>query len=252
MQPVLDVLNSSVTSTMRAWRGTSAKPARRQPKQMLELYEFESCPYCRLVREALTELDVDAMIYPCPPGGDRYRKQVRELGGRVQLPFLVDHNTGKKLYESDAIIQYLYKTYGQRRQPLGLRELAVAGSISASLVRGKQTARPARQPEKPLVLYSFESSPFARRVRERLCELELPYELRNTGKAMWRDMGPPQIRSALFPGLAVKGRNRKALLERTGKVQVPYLIDPNTGVEMYESADINRYLEHTYGQKNKK
>jgi glutathione S-transferase len=249
MQSVLDVLNSSVTSTMRVWRGTNAKPARRQPEQLLELYEFESCPYCRLVREALTELDIDVLIYPCPPGGGRYRNKVKELGGRVQLPFMVDHNSGEKLYESDTIIDYLYKTYGQRSKPLGVRELAVAGSISASLVRGKQVARPSHQAEKPLVLYSFESSPFSRRVRERLCELELPYELRNTGKAMWRDIGPPQIRATLFPDLPVKGRNRLGLLERTGKVQVPYLIDPNTGVEMYESADIIDYLEQTYGQK---
>ena len=33
---------------------------------------------------------------------------------------------------------------------------------------------------------------------------------------------------------------------RTGHVQVPYLIDPNTGTEMFESADIIRYLEQTY------
>jgi glutathione S-transferase len=28
--------------------------------------------------------------------------------------------------------------------------------------------------------------------------------------------------------------------------QVPYLIDPNTGVEMFESAEIVEYLEKTY------
>jgi glutathione S-transferase len=29
---------------------------------------------------------------------------------------------------------------------------------------------------------------------------------------------------------------------------VPYLVDPNTGVEMFESADIVRYLEDTYAR----
>ena len=29
--------------------------------------------------------------------------------------------------------------------------------------------------------------------------------------------------------------------------QVPFLIDPNTGVEMFESAEIVEYLEATYG-----
>ena len=42
------------------------------------------------------------------------------------------------------------------------------------------------------------------------------------------------------------GRNRKLLFERTGRVQVPYLIDPNTGTEMFESADIIAYLNQTY------
>jgi glutathione S-transferase len=30
-------------------------------------------------------------------------------------------------------------------------------------------------------------------------------------------------------------------------MMVPYLADPNTGQEMFESADIVRYLEQTYG-----
>ena len=42
-------------------------------------------------------------------------------------------------------------------------------------------------------------------------------------------------------------RNRKRMIELTGRMQVPYLIDPNTGTAMYESADIVRYLRQTYG-----
>jgi hypothetical protein len=40
-----------------------------KPKIPLELYEFEACPFCRKVREALTLLDLDAIIYPCPSEG---------------------------------------------------------------------------------------------------------------------------------------------------------------------------------------
>ena len=69
MQDTLDIAGSTVASSLRLWRGTRAAVATRQPRQLLELYEFESCPYCRLVREALTELDLDAMILPCPRGG---------------------------------------------------------------------------------------------------------------------------------------------------------------------------------------
>jgi glutathione S-transferase len=95
-------------------------------------------------------------------------------------------------------------------------------------------------------LFSFESSPYSRRVRELLCELELPYLLRNTGKARWQDLGTPFTRALLFPGVPITGRNRMALLKRAGKVQVPYLVDPNTGTAMFESQAIRDYLLATY------
>jgi glutathione S-transferase len=107
-------------------------------------------------------------------------------------------------------------------------------------------ARPSRTPERPLELFSFESSPYSRLVRETLCELELPYLLRNTGKGSMKDLGPPAVRDRLWKAPAATNRNRRALFERTGRVQVPYLVDPNTGVEMYESAAIQRYLFETY------
>lgn len=30
-------------------------------------------------------------------------------------------------------------------------------------------------------------------------------------------------------------------------IQVPYLVDPNTGVNMFESAEIVKYLKQQYG-----
>lgn len=240
---------SCLASTARAWRGTSAfRPVPRQPQEPLQLYEFESCPFCRLVREALTELDLDALIYPCPPGGARFREVVVAQGGKAQFPFLVDPNTGQRLYESAAIIEHLYRTYGARRPPAALRPLSVASSSAATLLRGRRLrARPSRLPAQPLELFSFESSPYARLVRETLCELELPYLLRNMGKAEWRQMGPPGVRQRFFAERPIRGRNRILLHERTGRMQVPYLIDPNQGQALFESADICRYLQDSYG-----
>ncbi len=42
------------------------------------------------------------------------------------------------------------------------------------------------------------------------------------------------------------GRLREVVKQRGGKYQFPYLVDPNTGKEMYESDDIIRYLATTY------
>jgi len=251
MLTTLDVLNSGLTSTLRFWRGTSARGSARQPARPLQLYEFEACPYCRLVREALTELDLDAMIYPSPHGGRRFRPKVARLGGKQQFPFLVDPNTDESMYESADIIDYLYRTYGRRPAPSRLlRPLEVSSSMLAAIprLRAGSRARPSRAPGKPLELFSFESSPYSRRVRELLCELELPYLLRNTGKARWQDMGPPAFRATLFPQLPVAGRTRTELLERAGKVQVPYLVDPNTDTAMFESDAIRQYLIDTYAR----
>ena len=103
-----------------------------------------------------------------------------------------------------------------------------------------------RQPAQLLELYSFESSPYARRVRECLCELELPYLLRSTGKALWQDMGPPWVHERLFRDTPVQGRNRLRLQALTGRVQLPYMVDPNTGTAMFESAAIVAYQEASY------
>jgi len=247
----LDVLNSTLASTLRFWRGTNARAAAEQPARHLQLYEFEACPYCRLVREALTELDLDALIYPTPHGGKRFRPKAEKLGGRQQFPFLVDPNSGESMYESADIIDYLYRRYGGRPAPSRLlRPLDVSSSVLASIprLRAGSRARPSRAPKRPLELFSFESSPFSRRVRELLSELELPYLLRSTGKARWQDLGPPVLRATLFPDLPVTGRTRLELLERAGKVQVPYLVDPNTDTAMFESDAIRAYLLDTYAR----
>lgn len=249
MEIPFDALNSSLSSTARFWRGTLARPAARQPARHLKLYEFEACPFCRLVREALTELDLDALIYPTPHGGARFRPKVEKMGGKQQFPYLVDPNTKVSMYESADIIEYLYERYGGRSAPPRLfRPIDVSTSTLAQLPRltAGVRARPSRAPRKPLELFSFESSPFSRRVRELLCELELPYLLRSTGKASWRDLGPPTVRATLFPGRPVEGRTRIELFARAGKVQVPYLVDPNTDTGMFESDAIRDYLMDTY------
>ena len=243
--------SSALATALRPGMGISANPASRKPEKLLELYEFEGCPYCRLVREALTELDLDAMIYPCPKGGERYRPQVSEMGGKAQFPFLVDPNTGRQMYESIEIIAYLFETYGERPVPWKWRITAAhkIGSTVTTMARGLNgmRARAARPPKQPLELYSFESSPFARPVRDLLCELEVAYVLRSAGRTRWSDWVPPIARDALGLTPTPDLENRKALLGRAGRVSIPYLVDPNTGREMAESGDIIRYLKETYG-----
>ncbi|MDE2148289.1 MAG: glutathione S-transferase N-terminal domain-containing protein [Gammaproteobacteria bacterium] len=246
-----DVGTSLLSSSLRGWRGTGAfAPAQRQPERLLELYEFEACPYCRRVREALTALDLDALIYPCPAGGQRFRPHVVELGGKSQFPLLLDPNTDTRLYESGDIIDYLARRYDGHapRLPAPLVGITQLSGGLATIARGLRGAgaRPSRAPAQPLELYGFESSPYTRLVREVLCELELPYISRSAGKASWRDIGPPGLRRRLFPNAPVRGRNRRRLLAATGRVQLPYLVDPNRDMRLFESAAIIGYLQREY------
>ena len=41
-------------------------------------------------------------------------------------------------------------------------------------------------------------------------------------------------------------RNRDKMLEKVGRFQVPFIVDDNTGIEMFEGAEIVDYLEAIY------
>jgi glutathione S-transferase len=225
----LDVTSSWLASASRGTSGLGVAPLAARPEKQLELYEFEGCPFCRKVREALSELDLEARVYPCPKNGRRFRPRVLDLGGKELFPYLVDPNTQTRMYESNDINRYLFSTYGAGRVSLGLAlgPLTTLSSVMASAWRGPRgvRARASRAPDKPLELWSFEASPYCRIAREALCELELPYLLHN---------------------VAQNSPSRPAFIQRSGKMMVPYLVDPNTGTEMFESADIVRYLNATY------
>lgn len=211
---------------------SSTLPTTR-PKYALRVFEFEACPFCKKVREAICMLDLDAIMFPCPKGSTTYRPYVQQTGGKSQFPYLEDPNTGFASYESGDIIEYLYKTYGPQAAapPFALTNpvSTVSAGLAATFRWGKGTTRETTvvPAEKPLELYGYEPSPFSKVVREKFVELELAYILRTTPR------GSP---------------TREKLSEVTGGTfQVPYLIDHNTGVKMFESADIVDYLEKTYG-----
>ena len=186
MNRTLDVTSSVAATFLRFGAGYKVGALGARPEKPLELYEFEACPYCRKVREALSILDLEAIIYPCPKGGPRFRERAKDLGGKALFPFLVDPNTETSMYQSNDIVQYLSKQYGDGRVPfaLSLGPLTTTTAMFSSFARLGRGGRyrAARAPDKPLELYSFEASPFCRIVREVLCELELPYLLHNVGK----------------------------------------------------------------------
>ncbi|MFZ5723381.1 MAG: glutathione S-transferase N-terminal domain-containing protein [Pseudomonadota bacterium] len=244
------VLGSVLASSIGLWRGSTVVKAVAQPALPLVLYDMEASPYCRAVREVLTALHLDVEIRPCPKGGTRFRPEAERLGGKQQFPLLVDHNTGTLMYESADINAYLFRTYAGRDVPAYYRATPVKPLFSTlasgvRLARGHRV-RPSKAPEQPLHLWSFESSPYSRLVRERLTELEIPYTLHNLGKEHWKEAGPAVRRIVPNPYVPREGGKRHAFWQRHRWVQVPYLDDPNTGAGLFESAAIIDYLETTY------
>jgi len=247
-----NIATSMVSTVLRAANGVQARPAQHKPARLIQLYDIENCPYCRLVREAITELDLDAQINPCPRKGKRFRPEVIERGGKAQFPYLVDPNTGAEMYESLAIVAYLFNTYGDGKLPLKWRagRLQTFGSMLASAPRlgAGMRAIASQAPEFLLELYSFESSPYARPVRELLCAMELPYVLRSCGRTRPEEWLLPPLRKALDITPDSELENRRYLQEQAGKVSIPYLYDPNTEQGLFESGDILTYLRKTYGK----
>lgn len=72
---------------------------------MIDLYILETCPFCRKVMSFFDENNI------------KYNKkdileqdnldELMKLGGKQQVPFLVDNDNNKSIYESDDIIEYV-------------------------------------------------------------------------------------------------------------------------------------------------
>ena len=103
----IKVVQALASALTEGGRGVSGTAFPQQPEKPLKLYEFEGSPFCRRVREVMTLLNLDYEVYPCPKGGQKYRKIVKEKGGKKQFPFFIDENSGTQMYESQDIIHYL-------------------------------------------------------------------------------------------------------------------------------------------------
>uniref|UniRef100_A0A0E0KR11 GST N-terminal domain-containing protein n=1 Tax=Oryza punctata TaxID=4537 RepID=A0A0E0KR11_ORYPU len=232
---IVEAATSSLSSLARLPWGSSVStnnennvnPTASAPT--LQLYEFEACPFCRRVREAMTELDLSAEVYPCPKGSLRHRDVVKKIGGKEQFPLLVDGSNGVTMYESGDIVKYLFRQYGEGKSPsFGLLESTILTGWVPTLLRAGRGMtlwnKAGVVPEDKLELFSFENNTYARIVREALCELEVPYILQNVGE----------------------GSSKMDLLQKiSGSKKVPYLIDPNTG---FQSGDHKKILSYLFQQ----
>lgn len=207
----------------------SCEKGRTSQLQPLVLYEFEACPFCRKVREAVSLLSLTVTYRPCPKNGQLYRREIKTLYGEgATFPYLEDPNTGIQMFESDQILDYLFKTYGNGEIPwtLGSNPLVPLTAGLGLIFGGGGSYRSNNAPELPIQFWSYEGSPFCKLVREQLCELEVAHTQVSCPRG---------------------SDNRQRMLEEKGRFQVPYIEDPNTGVKLFESEAIMLYLKGMYG-----
>lgn len=74
----------------------------------LTLYHFESCPYCKLIRDYLDQNKISIPLKDIQVHS-AYREELKKIGGKTQVPCLVID--GKALYESSNIIKWLKKNW---------------------------------------------------------------------------------------------------------------------------------------------
>lgn len=229
-----------------------------RPKKALILYQYEGCPFCRRVRETLSILAIDVLVYPCPrttlgeygvQDNSRYRPRVTELTGKCIFPVLVDPNRETNpeapILESLEIVKYLWKTYGQSATPDPISAWALKASAPLLSIpalfrcspRMGLIKIPSRCPKAPLELYSTEHHAGSRVVRELMDSMEIPYLLINL------PAGVTDKTRAYFSRLEGK-LPRSSVTNQTPLL--PYLVDINTGFESFHPSVIMSYLTSTY------
>lgn len=226
----------TIRSTLRAVHmsvlGDSSKWAR--PKKTLIIYEYESSPFSRKVRQACELLDLSPEYRPCP--GARYgfsdQLALRTAGERT-VPYMSDPGnpigTLASMRESDVIIAYLFDYFGPGKAK-------IPGSLKGPLAGfglGKAASKPLPNYKetnmflKPMEFWGYEGGP-SQPARALLCELCLAHKAVNTSK----------------------GSQNLAQLQAKSGGKIPYLEDPNTNKKIVGVNEIKAHLLANYVNKN--
>lgn len=72
---------------------------------MLELFILESCPYCQKVMKFLDEKHMNYRKIDI--SNKESESSLIQIGGKRQVPFLVDTDRNIQMYESSDIVEYL-------------------------------------------------------------------------------------------------------------------------------------------------
>ncbi|NBX93979.1 MAG: glutaredoxin [Proteobacteria bacterium] len=80
---------------------------------MIEIFLAERCPFCVKVRVFMEQKGIPYVLKPVVLGGATsvVKEELIRLGGKAQVPYLVDPERSVRMYESDDIIAYIEEHY---------------------------------------------------------------------------------------------------------------------------------------------
>lgn len=82
---------------------------------MLELYQFEACPYSKKVREKMSELGIDYVLRNVSQDKNK-RERLVQVSGQDGVPTLIDSTLDLVIPgDGERIIQHLENYYGQKK-----------------------------------------------------------------------------------------------------------------------------------------
>ena len=79
---------------------------------MITLYINPTCPFCIKTVEVAKASGAPLTVKPITEPG--VEQELIELGGKRQMPFMVDDTRKISMYESDDIMRYIIDTYAPR------------------------------------------------------------------------------------------------------------------------------------------
>jgi glutathione S-transferase len=79
---------------------------------MLTLYTKSTCAFSRRVQAVIDRLGLQVELKDIE-ADEALAAELVALGGKQQVPYLVDTDAGVSIYESDDIVAHLQSTYGK-------------------------------------------------------------------------------------------------------------------------------------------
>ena len=82
---------------------------------MIEIYHSDGCPFCEKVIRFLEQEKIPYVsklisLY----SSSSVKDELKRLGGKTQVPYLVDPERNERMYESEDIIEYVREHYVRR------------------------------------------------------------------------------------------------------------------------------------------